>query len=43
MGSDETIIHAFSDAMMVREDPVAEIAQFYKDTQGAGITAIRRF
>ena len=43
MATDETIIHAFSDAMMVREDPVADIAAFYKEKQGAGITAIRRF
>ena len=43
MGSEETIIHAFSDAMMVREDPVADVASFYKQREGTGITAIRRY
>lgn len=42
MCSEDEMIHAFSDTMRVQKDKVSDIASFYKEHKGEGITAIRR-
>jgi len=43
MKDSENLIHANMKRMMVSIDPVFEVAGYYREKQGTGVTAIRRF